>query len=449
MKKFMVLLLGLLVAIFLAACGDNNGGDANNGNDGNNGNADTNANENANDNANEGNVGEDITLRIAWWGGQPRHDLTQEVIDLYTAENPNVTIEPEFAEWGDYWQRLAPQAAASELPDIIQMDLSYISQYAENNQLADLTPLIGKQIDVSDIADTIVSGGTVGDGIYGFNTGVNAVGFHYDPATLASIGYDEIPDDWTWDTFIEMGDAAAEAGVFFDTGMAPDVFFNYYLRQQGERLYAEDGSGLGYDDDQLFVDFFGMYQERIEKGATPRPDDLNQNAGIEDNPVVKGEAVGVWQWSNQFVGIQSVADQTLEMAPMPGPNASDGLFLKPSMFWSVAENSNHKEAAADFIDFFINNIEANKIIDGDRGVPGSSVVKDSLREGLDEEQAKVFDYIEYSEENSSPMGAPDPAQAGEIIDLISRITEEISYLQTTPEDGAVNFRSEAESIFSN
>src|SRR5699024_3244474 len=138
-------------------------------------NANDNDNNNANNDANEGNVDEnkEVTLRIAWWGGQPRHDLTQEVIDLYVAENPHVKIEPEFAEWGDYWQRLAPQAAASKLPDIIQMDLSYISQYAENNQLADLTPLIGKQIDVSDIADTIVSGGTVGDGIYGFNTGVN------------------------------------------------------------------------------------------------------------------------------------------------------------------------------------------------------------------------------------------------------------------------------------
>lgn len=447
MKKLTFLLLGMMLVLILAACGDNNGGNENNADNNN----DNNVTDNANTNANDGNVneGEEVTLRIAWWGGQPRHDLTQEVIDMYVAQNPHVTIEPEFAEWGDYWQRLAPQAAANELPDIIQMDLSYISQYAENNQLADLNSFIGSQIDVSNIADTIVSGGTVGDGIYGFNTGVNAVGFHYDPTTLQSIGYDEIPDDWTWDTFIEMGDKAAEAGLFFDTGMAPDVFFNYYLRQNGARLYAEDGSGLGYDDDQLFVDFFGMHQDRIEKGATPRPDDLNQNAGIEDSPVVTGEAVGVFQWSNQFVGLQSVADQTLEMAPMPGPDAADGLFLKPSMFWSVAENSNHKEAAADFINFFINDIEANKIIDGDRGVPGSSVVKDALRDGLAEDQAKVFDYIEYSEENSSPMGAPDPAQAGEIIDLIERITEEISYMQISPEDGAAKFRDEAEKLFSN
>src|SRR5690625_2615358 len=442
MRKFTALFLGILLALVLVACGDNNGNSKDTNNTNNNENNNTNTNEQANNDD-----GEEITLRMAWWGDQPRTDYTLEVIQLFEEEHPNIKIDPEYAGWDDYWQSLAPQAAANELPDIIQMDLSYISQYAENNQLADLTPFFDSEIDISNIDENVVSGGQVGDGIYGFNLGVNAVGFHYNPAMLEVIGVDSLPEDWTWDDYNELADKAAEAGIFFDTGMQSDVFFNYYLRSQGKRLYAEDGSGLGYDDDQLFVDFFGMLQERIEAGAAPRPDDLNENAGIEDSPVVKGEAVGVWQWSNQFVGIQSVADNELEMAPMPGPNASDGLFLKPSMFWSVAENSEHKEVAADVIDFFINDIEANKIIDGDRGVPGSAVVKDELREGLDESQTKVFDYIEYSEENSSAMGAPDPSQAGEIIDLLERIHEEINYFQNNPEDATTKFRAEAEKIF--
>lgn len=430
MKKMILILLGMVFAIVLVACGGNDEVKDNDESENNN-----------NDN------GDQVTLRMAWWGDQGRADYTQEVIDLYMEENPNVNIEPEFAGWDDYWQRLAPQASAGELPDIIQMDLSYITQYAENNQLADLTDFIGNEIDVTNIADTIVSGGTVGDGIYGFNAGVNSVGFQYNPATLKEIGYDAIPEDWTWDDYKEMGDKAAEAGIFFDTGMQADVFFNYYLRTQGKRLYAEDGSGLGYDDDQLFIDFFKMMEEQIKSGAMPKPDDLNQNAGIEDSPVVKGEAVGVWQWSNQFTGLQSVAEDELQFSPMPGPNASDGLFLKPSMFWSVAENSKHKEIAADFVGFFVNNLEANQVIKGERGVPGSSEVKEDLKEVLTDEETKVFDYIEYSEENSTPMGAPDPAQAGEIIDLLDRIGEEIAYLQISPEEAATKFRSEAEKVF--
>ena len=35
---------------------------------------------------------EPVTIRITWWGGQTRHDLTQQVLDLYTSEHPNVRL---------------------------------------------------------------------------------------------------------------------------------------------------------------------------------------------------------------------------------------------------------------------------------------------------------------------------------------------------------------------
>src|SRR5690625_5745558 len=157
MRRFTILFLGLLMALFLVACGgdNDNSKDTNNAN---NGNENLDVNEPADDED-----GEEITLRMAWWGDQPRTDYTLEVIELLETENPNIKIEAEYAGWDDYWQSLAPQAAANELPDIIQMDLSYISQYAENNQLADLTPFFDNEIDISNIDENIVSGGQVGD----------------------------------------------------------------------------------------------------------------------------------------------------------------------------------------------------------------------------------------------------------------------------------------------
>ena len=35
-----------------------------------------------------------VKLRIAWWGGQSRHDYTLKVIEMYESQNPHVTIEP-------------------------------------------------------------------------------------------------------------------------------------------------------------------------------------------------------------------------------------------------------------------------------------------------------------------------------------------------------------------
>lgn len=67
-----------------------------------------------------------VTLRVSWWGEQQRHDDTMKVIELYEKKHPNVRIEAEFGNWDDYWKKLAPMAAASRLPDVIQMDASYL-----------------------------------------------------------------------------------------------------------------------------------------------------------------------------------------------------------------------------------------------------------------------------------------------------------------------------------
>ncbi|KAB8131749.1 extracellular solute-binding protein [Gracilibacillus oryzae] len=439
MKKSLYLLLGFMTVLILAACGGENGTEETN--------TDGGTEETGNESGEAS--GEDVTLRIAWWGEQTRHDSTLEVIKMYEEQNPHVTIEPEYASWEDYWRKLAPQAAANELPDIIAMDLSYLSQYAQNGQLADLTPFLENEIDVSNISEDNVNAGRIDDNLFGFNLGVNAVGFQYNPQKLSEIGYDEIPEGWTWDDFQEMSQAAADAGMYFDNGFQADVFFNYYLRTNGARLYAEDGSGLGYEDDQLFVDFFSMTTEEVEKGATPTPDFLAQLAGPEDDPIIKGEGVGIFQWSNQFVGLEELSGLDFEIAPMPGPTMEEGLFLKPSMFFSVAENSEAKAEAAKFISFFVNNVEANKVILGDRGVPINSEVLEALKSEVSDSQAQVFEYIEWVENNSTPMGPADPAGAGEIIELLTSLSEQMAYGEITPEDAATHFRTQAESILGN
>ncbi|MFD2213494.1 MULTISPECIES: ABC transporter substrate-binding protein [Bacillaceae] len=430
MKKWLAIFMSVFMVFTLAACSGSTSG------------------ESSSDSGSKSDGGEDeeVTLRIAWWGSEPRHDYTLKVIEMFEKENPGIKIQAEYASWDDYWKKLAPQASAQQLPDIIQMDLSYFSQYAENGQLADLSPYVGNQIDTTNFTDNYINGGKLDDKLYGFNLGVNVVGFHYDEELLKKAGVDSLAEDWTWDDYKELAAKAKDAGIFVDTTMKSDVFFNYYLRTQGKSLFGKDGASLGYDDDQMFIDFFTMASDTVKDGAAPTPDYLAQLKGLEDDPVVKQEAIGIWQWSNQFVGLQQVANRPLKIQNMPGPNTSDGLYLKPSMFWSVAENSEHKEAAAKFIDFFVNNEEANKLILGDRGIPGSSVVKEALKPVLSPEQVQVFDSVEWAEQNSSAFDGPDPVGAGEIIEMLDSLSEQMNYGQLKVEDAAKQFRQQAESI---
>ncbi|SFD66477.1 multiple sugar transport system substrate-binding protein [Paenibacillus catalpae] len=438
MGKKLSAAIALILATTLTACGG--------GNNNNNANQAANANASTSANAGKSDAGENVTLRIAWWGSQPRHDYTLEVIKMYEAAHPNVKIESEYANFDDYWKKLAPEAAASELPDIVQMDISYLSQYGSKGQLADLTPYLNNQIDTTDISENAISGGKVGDKLYGFNLGVNTVNFQYDPELLKKLGVDKPADDWTWDDYFALASKAKEAGLYFDNGFRPEVFFGYYLRTKGQHLYNAEGTALGYEDDQLFVDYFKPLSQLVKDGDTPPPDVKAQIKGLEDDLMVKNQQVGIWQWTNQFVGIQQVANRPLEMANMPGPDREKGLYLKPSMYFSVAQNSKHKEAAADFINFFVNDVEANKLIKGDRGVPVNSKVIEAIKPTLEPAQQQVFDYVAWAQENSSPMDPPDPIGTAEIITLFSSLAEQMDFQQITAEEAAKQFREEANAI---
>ena len=80
---------------------------------------------------------------------------------LCEGATPDVAIDPETYSWNDYWPKLATQAAGQNLPDVIQMDYRYIFEYARRGQLADLTPFVGKQIDLADFDPKQLESGKV------------------------------------------------------------------------------------------------------------------------------------------------------------------------------------------------------------------------------------------------------------------------------------------------
>lgn len=388
-----------------------------------------------------------VKLRIAWWGGQARHDYTLKVIDLYKQKNPHVTIEAEYAPFDDYWKKLAPQAAANQLPDIIQMDISYLTQYGGRDQLEDLAPYTKNGLlDVSSISANALDGGKVGGKLVAMNLGVNALATIMDFNMLKSAGIETPKKDWTWDDMDKIGAAAKAKGKIMG-GFRHDVYFPYYLRTLGAKMYKEDGTGLAYPDDKAFVDYFTRYQKWYDNGYLLTLDKEATKKGTpEEDEMVMGNSISTAGWSNQYVLLSSTAKRELELQPMPGPDGNKGLFLKPSMYFSITKNSKVKEEAAKFINFWVNDIEANKIIKGERGVPVSSKVKEALKPILSPAEVKVFEYVAWAEQNSSPMDPPNPVGSVEVEKLLKDTSEQILYKKISVADAAAKFRKEADAI---
>ncbi|MBD8070609.1 ABC transporter substrate-binding protein [Bacillus sp. PS06] len=394
-----------------------------------------------------------VTLRMSWWGSQSRHDQTKEIIDLFEKENPNIKIEPSFTGFDGYFDKMAAEAAGNNLPDIMQQNFGeYLNQYADKGLLEDLTPFVENgTINMDGVSETVLESGTQDGQLLGIPTGTNALVAFYNQDMFDEAGVSAPADDWTWDDFAKISeDIAAATGKYGARLMEPKNLFEYYLRTQGYKMFNEDGTGLGYDDDQLLVNYFNMNKELVEKKALPAYDVIQQIKGVEDELIARGDAAIDFRWSNQATAVTAtIPDANIQMQVLPGPGNDQGMYLKPAMLWSIPKSSKHKEEAAKFIDFFINNIEVYNISGSDRGVPLKQEIRDELAANLSETDKKVFDYISKVTEKSSPIDSNFPASASEVLDRLATFDEQVIYGQLSPEEGAKQFRQEAEQILGN
>ena len=305
------------------------------------------------------------------------------MIALFTKDK-GVAVTPETYGWGDYWQKLATQAAGRNLPDVIQMDYRFLFEYARRKQLAALDDYVGKQIELADFDPNQLASGRVDDKLYGISMGANSMSHIYRKDLLAKAGI-TLPDQtkWTDAEFEKIGEAVKGTlpdGMYFVQNMGyVEPMLETWVRQRGKALYTDDGQ-LGYELTDL-AEFFDYWKGLQDKGLTPPADvmagDASQKA--EDTMIVTGKSAVGFSHSNQLVAYQKLIPDEIDIVMIPNQEGGKpGQYLKPSMLISMAETSGAKDAAAELIAFFITDKAANAILQIERGVSGDPAIRESI-----------------------------------------------------------------------
>lgn len=397
-----------------------------------------------------------ITLRVTWWGSQDRHDRTIQVIEMYEAANPNVNIEYEFSGFNDYWTRVSTQAAGNELACVMQQDYRYLAEWQSRELNIALDPFIESGlIDITNIPESNLASGRVGEGLYGMNLGNNSQTIIIDVDLFEQAGIELPAWDWTWADFEAIATQLHdELGIWAIGPTLPEIalWASLYLGY-GQNIYNEDGTALGYEDDQPLIDYFNMIMRLQENGAIPAQEESVEfiDAGPEGAAIVTGRAAMDYRWSNQVVAVTSAAGEgrnfRLWTLPRPVGGQSQN-FLKPSMFFSITSQCEYPDEAAKFINYFVNDIPANEVLFAERGVPVSTVVLEHLSGMLDPIQVEMFAFLASVAEDASPIQPPDPPGAADIRDNVYNplFVEQVLFGIVTVEEGVAILREEANRI---
>ncbi len=393
---------------------------------------------------------EPVTLSFTWWGNDVRHEITQQLIDAFEAEHENITIEPQFTDWAGYWDKLSTTVAAGDTPDIIQMDEKQLSTYAANGVLLDLSEL-GDSLPTDDFPEAVLGTGALDGTQYGIPVGINSYVYMANLDILDSLGI-EAPDDetWSWDDFASIAEEVTQksggAIIGSQSWGFEDGGLNNWLRQNGESLYSEDGSGKVTATEETLASWWQFLLDTTDAGGTPDPSATieRESAGLAESFTATNQsAFGPW-WSNQVSALRDASGQNLVPLMVPTPDGGDdkSAYYKPSMFWSASAKSEHPAEVALFLDFLSNSEEAADLLLAERGVPANEKIREYITPKLDEVNQEVVTFLDSIAPRIGDAPPATPPGGGAIETIIDQHTQQVLFGEKTPEEAAASFIKE-------
>ncbi len=388
-----------------------------------------------------------VTLRFAWWGNDIRNKNTAAVIAAYMKLHPNVTITGEPGEWATYWDKLSTQIAGNNAPDIIQMDEQYIRDYSKKGVLADLSKL---PIDTSKFAKGLVATGTIENKVTALCAGVNALSIVANPDLFTKAGV-AIPDDktWTWESAMA---TSAELSTKLGSGyygMSGTLFGDSTARawmfQHGKSLFTDTGFGWEPADMQSLLELMQKYQSaKAIPSAAENAE--NYSKALAQQMFGVGKVAMVLTWSNQIAAQEKAVGKDckiLRLPSMDGTAKGANLWYKSGQFQSITAKSKNQVAAAKFLDYYFNNMDAGKVMLAERGLPPNTEILAAIKSSLGASDQKAATYMNDIAGEVRDAPVPPPPGASTFQAIMERYVEDVQFGRKAADAAAKGLYDEA------
>ena len=271
-----------------------------------------------------------VSMTISWWGGDSRHEAYQNAIKEFQAEHSNITIEPTFAAWSGWEEKMAAAFIAGNAQDVCQVNWNWLYNYsADGSKFVDLNT-------VSNFLDLTQWDKAAMDACYVANSQqcvpVSMTGriFFWNMTTFNKAGITEVPKTL---------DDLMAAGKAFQDKLGAD----YYPMH------------LGAYDRMILMVFY-----------------LESKYG---NEWITGKIAGIFEWDSAATKYSSALDDDNKAGFTVGEEIKfgdyNGGFSKVSMGLAITKTCEHVAEAATLIQFLLNEEKGASIMGSECGIPAS------------------------------------------------------------------------------
>lgn len=330
---------------------------------------------------------DDVNLRMSWWGGNGRHQVTLKALEEFHKQYPNINVKSEYTGWDGHLSRLTTQIAGGTEPDVMQTNWNWLPIFSKDGKgFYDLNTVKG-ELDLSQFNPLELEQTTVDGKLNGIPISVTARVFYFNEETWKKAG---LAYPKTWDELLNAGQVFKEKlgdqyyPLVLEHQDSLALVRSYMTQKYNIPVIDEATKKFNYSPEQ-WVEFFEMYKKMVDSHVMPSSKyyaSFGKSNMYEMKPWVNGEWAGTYMWNSTINKYSDnlKAPAKLELGDYPMlPDAKDaGLFFKPAQMFSIGKSTKHPKESAMLINFLLNSKEGIDALGLERGVPLSQAAVKQL-----------------------------------------------------------------------
>ena len=351
-----------------------------------------------------------VSMTISWWGGDSRHEAYQNAIKEFQAEHSNITIEPTFAAWSGWEEKMAAAFIAGNAQDVCQVNWNWLYNYsADGSKFVDLNT-------VSNFLDLTQWDKAAMDACYVANSQqcvpVSMTGriFFWNMTTFNKAGITEVPK--TLDDLMAAGKAFQDklGADYYPLHLgAYDrmILMVFYLESKYGKDWADPiTSTLNYTEDEI-AEGLSFIKSLVDGHVMMNLKDYysanSDTATHQSNEWITGKIAGIFEWDSAATKYSSALDDDNKDGFTVGEEIKfgdyNGGFSKVSMGLAITKTCEHPAEAATLINFLLNEEKGASIMGSECGIPASKAglaaaqAAGAVKELVAEANGKVMAFV--------------------------------------------------------
>ena len=323
-----------------------------------------------------------VSMTVSWWGGDSRHEAYQNAIKAFQEEHSNITIEPTFAAWSGWEEKMAAAFIAGNAQDVCQVNWNWLYNYsADGSKFVDLNTT-SKFIDLTQWDAAAMDACYVANSQQCVPVSMTGRIFYWNMTTFNKAGITEVPKSL---------DDLMAAGKAFQEKLGDDyypmhlgaydrmILMVFYLESKYGKDWADPTtSTLNYTADEIAegIDFIKSLVDGHVIMSLPTYYGSNgDNAAHQSTEWITGKLAGCFEWDSSATKYADALDEENKAGFTVGEEIKfgdyNGGFSKVSMGLAITKTCEHPAEAATLINFLLNEEAGASIMGSECGIPAS------------------------------------------------------------------------------